>query len=92
MFADDFNLPYLGNAEEIPANANLNADAYRTNYATFQCSTSATAASLSNCPTNNAFKMLVFIDAYVCQLIMDYASNTYFRFYSSGAWGACGCP
>lgn len=57
----------------------------------FACSTSAVAASLLNCPTKNAFSLLVEQHAGVKQTVTEYMASghkTYIRNMYSGSWGA----
>lgn len=73
----------------IPASSDLN------NYTTpgfFKCTTSAVAAGLLNCPTNNAFSLLVEGSAGSIQTITEYMNSgtpkTYKRHLYNGTWGA----
>ena len=66
--ADSLNPVYSGGlysyiyglpVTEIPQNADLNTATYIVP-GVFRCSTNAIAATLSNCPTANGFRMIVF--------------------------------
>lgn len=65
----------LSAGSSIPANANL--DTYKT-LGNYCCDTSAVAATLSNCPTGIAFKMVVDYATgygYTRQILIPYKSN-----------------
>ena len=75
---------------EIPANANLNS--YMAP-GTYQCPANTTAETLSNCPTVNAFSLLVLAHRGAMQLLIEYVTTApkwYTRNYYSydGTWGA----
>lgn len=75
---------------QIPANANLNTLAY-CNVGRYYCSMNSTTATLSNCPTSNAFVMEVYSplskdtnisptgDVYRVRKILDYRGNEYIQ-------------
>lgn len=60
----------------------------------YTCPASATAATLTNCPTNIAFGMVVYATSGVCQELREYSTvknggqRKWFRSYYSGTWGA----
>ena len=58
----------------IPASSNLNAAAYQTP-GFYYCPANATVTTLSNCPTKNAFFMLVGKHAGTYQEIIEYVTN-----------------
>lgn len=87
-----FNQPIRMNAgfwgPSIPANSNLN------NYTTpgfYYCPKSADVATMSNCPTTNAFCLEVFQHAGKCQRLTEFLANytprVWFRNYYNGTWG-----
>lgn len=84
------NVPSTFETTNIPANANLN------NYTTpgyYYCPASATVATFTNCPTTNAFAMIVTRHAGYNQKIIEYHTNAttsriYMRNYYSNAWGS----
>ena len=76
---------------EIPANTNLNTIAY-CNVGRYYCPANVTVATLSNCPTLNAFVMEVYSplskdssisptgDVYRVRKILDYKGNEYIQY------------
>ena len=87
-----FNQPIRMNAgfwgPSIPANANLN------NYTTpgfYYSPRNADVATMSNCPTTNAFCLEVFQHAGICQRLTEflasYTPRVWFRNYYNGTWG-----
>lgn len=87
-----FNEPIRMNAgfwgPSIPANANLN------NYTTpgfYYSPRNADVATMSNCPTTNAFCLEVFQHAGTCQRLTEYLASymprVWFRNYYNGTWG-----
>lgn len=76
------------NATNIPANGNLNS---YTTPGFYYCPANATVSTLSNCPTSNAFFMLVGKHAGTFQLLVEYMVSgfkVYVRNYYSSTWGA----
>ena len=60
-------------ATAIPSSANLNT---YTTPGNFSCAANATASTLTNCPTTNAFSLNVYAAAGVVQVLTEYASNS----------------
>lgn len=77
----------------IAANTNLNN---LTTTGFYKCAANATAATLSNSPTNQAFAMIVLQNAGQTQILIEYHSDNtdgansqiYYRNYYSGIWSA----
>lgn len=98
LSVDDYNIGTYApmilasshNSTAIPANANLNTTTY-CQPGNYRCASNSTVATLSNCPTANAFRMFVFnmtsantsvspqtgIYRYMLRIITDYLGNTY---------------
>ena len=73
---------------DIPANSNLNN---YTDAGWYRCPSNASAATVENCPTSNAFSLEVTIHAGISQTLTEYMTNnpkTYCRNMYDGAWGA----
>lgn len=73
---------------EIAASTNLNT---LTAAGWYKCSSSATAANLTNCPTKNAFAMEVLSNAGTTQTVYEYMASgqkIYTRNCYDSAWGA----
>lgn len=76
------------NVHLIPANVNLN------NYKTpglYYCDANATVKTLTNCPTTNAFYMIVGKHAGFCQEIIEYRTDNPKRFmrnFYNNAWSS----
>lgn len=76
------------NPQAIPANADLN------NYKTvgwYHCKANATAATLTNCPTANAFALEVFEHAGIHQRLIEYMTSgfkVFHRNFYNNAWGS----
>ena len=76
------------NANNIPANANLNS---YTTPGFYYCPANATVATFTNCPTKNAFFMIVGRHAGTYQEIIEYMTTSpkrYMRNYYNNAWGS----
>ncbi len=76
------------NANIIPANANLNS---YTTPGFYYCPANATVATLSNCPTTNAFFMIVGKHAGVYQEVVEYMTGNhriYNRNFYNNIWGS----
>lgn len=72
----------------IPSSANLNS---YTDPGWYHCAANATAATLTNCPTANAFALAVLTHAGTCQVLVEYMSGShkvYHRNLYSGTWGS----
>lgn len=73
---------------DIPANSNLNN---YTDAGWYRCPANASAATIENCPTSNAFSLEVAIHAGISQTLTEYMTNnpkTYCRNMYDGAWGS----
>lgn len=73
---------------EIAASTNLNT---LTTAGWYKCSSDATAANLTNCPTKNAFAMEVLSNAGTTQTVYEYMASgqkIYTRNCYDSAWGA----
>lgn len=73
---------------DIPANSNLNN---YTDAGWYRCPSNASAATIENCPTSNAFSLEVAIHAGISQTLTEYMTNnpkTYRRNMYDSAWGA----
>ena len=73
---------------EIAASTNLNT---LTTAGWYKCSTNATAAGLTNCPTKNAFAMEVLSNAGVTQIVYEFVTSgqkIYTRNYYDSTWSA----
>ncbi|MDL2259148.1 pyocin knob domain-containing protein [Eubacteriales bacterium OttesenSCG-928-K08] len=72
----------------IPASANLNS---YTQSGMYYCAANATVATLTNCPTTNAFFMLVGRHAGAFQMLVEYTTGSttkiYYRNFYNTAWG-----
>jgi hypothetical protein len=76
------------NANNIPANANLNS---YTTPGFYYCPANATVATFTNCPTKNAFFMIVGRHAGTYQEVIEYMTTSpkrYMRNYYNNAWGS----
>ena len=76
------------NANNIPANANLNS---YTTPGFYYCPANATVATFANCPTKNAFFMIVGRHAGTYQEVIEYTTTSpkrYMRNYYNNAWGS----
>lgn len=80
----------------IPANSNLNADAYKE-IGTYYCQSNVDAATLTNCPTGNAFMMETIAPMvsdpdtnknYRVQRLTDYMGDIFVRRYGTSSWDA----
>lgn len=70
----------------VPANTDMNV--YQTP-GFYQCAASATAATLTNCPTTNAFSMIVTQSAGFTQTIREYGTaynKSWYRSVYNGVW------
>lgn len=73
---------------DIPANSNLNN---YTDAGWYRCPANASAATIENCPTSNAFSLEVAIHAGISQTLTEYMTNnpkTYRRNMYDSTWGA----
>lgn len=73
---------------DIPANSNLNN---YTDEGWYRCRANASAATLENCPTSNAFSLEVAVHAGISQTLTEYMTNSpkiYCRNMYGDAWGA----
>ena len=73
---------------DIPANSNLNN---YTDAGWYRCPSNASAATIENCPTSNAFSLEVAVHAGISQTLTEYMTNnpkTYRRNMYDSAWGA----
>ena len=74
-------------SNSITSNIDLNS---KTTPGFYYCSANATAATLKNCPTGNAFFMIVGQHAGTYQRIIEYMTSSpkvYFRNYYDSTWG-----
>lgn len=74
-------------SHSIAANTNLNSITTPGFYA---CNTNATAQTLSNCPTKQAFTLIVTAHAGTSQILIEYPTGAhimYQRNYYNGTWG-----
>ena len=72
----------------IPNNANMNS---YTNSGWYYCPANATVATLTNCPTTNAFSMVVTQHAGTNQFLIEYMTGSpriFTRNLYNGSWGA----
>ena len=73
---------------DIPANSNLNN---YTDAGWYRCPSNASAATIENCPTSNAFSLEVAVHAGISQTLTEYMTSnpkTYCRNLYDSAWGA----
>ena len=73
---------------DIPANSNLNN---YTDAGWYRCPANASAATIENCPTSNAFSLEVAVHAGISQTLTEYMTSspkTYCRNMYDSAWGA----
>lgn len=73
---------------DIPANSNLND---YTDAGWYRCASNASAATIENCPTSNAFSLEVAVHAGISQTLTEYMTSnpkTYCRNMYDSAWGA----
>ena len=73
---------------DIPSNSNLNS---YTDPGWYRCSTNATAKTVSNSPTDNAFVMIVNTHAGTNQIVIEYMTSAFHiwtRNYYSNTWGS----
>lgn len=82
------NIEVLSNVRVnvVPANTDMNV--YQTP-GFYQCAASATAATLTNCPTTNAFSMIVTQSAGFTQTIREYGTaynKSWYRSVYNGVW------
>lgn len=76
------------NVHAIPASENLNS---YTNSGYYYCNANATVQTMKNCPTTNAFFMIVGQHAGIYQELTEYMIDSpkkYMRNYYSGTWGS----
>ena len=78
----------------IPANSNLNDDAYKE-IGTYYCQSNVDVATLTNCPTGNAFMMETIAPMvsnpdvnkiYRVQKLTDYTGEIYIRIFRTTSW------
>ena len=73
---------------DIPSNSNLNS---YTDPGWYRCSLNATAKTVSNSPTDNAFVMIVNTHAGTNQIVIEYMTSAFHiwtRNYYSNTWGS----
>ena len=73
---------------DIPSNSNLNS---YTDPGWYRCSANATAVTISNSPTDNAFIMIVNTHAGTNQIVIEYMASAFHiwtRNYYSNTWGS----
>ena len=73
---------------DIPSNSNLNS---YTDPGWYRCSANATAKTVSNSPTDNAFVMIVNTHAGTNQIVIEYMTSAFHiwtRNYYSNTWGS----
>ena len=73
---------------EIPSNSNLNN---YTDPGWYRCAANATAVTVSNSPTDNAFVMIVNTHAGTNQIVIEYMTSAFHiwtRNYYNNAWGS----
>ena len=73
---------------DIPSNSNLNS---YTDPGWYRCSTSATAVTISNSPTDSAFVMIVNTHAGTNQIVIEYMTSAFHiwtRNYYNNTWGS----
>ena len=73
---------------DIPSNSNLNS---YTDPGWYRCTANATAATITNSPTDNAFVMIVNTHAGTNQIVIEYMTSAFHiwtRNYFDNAWGS----
>ena len=73
---------------DIPSNSNLNS---YTDPGWYRCTANATAATITNSPTDNAFVMIVNAHAGTNQIVIEYMTSAFHiwtRNYFDNAWGS----